>query len=123
MQSGFVQVPGGARLLGFGGLEVKSAECLGVPDCPGVWSFSFLISANRISFLVLSAMFVFPIFHCLHHGDDPRVFVSHSSEQSCLQEYLGSFCGNLGISGNEAAHSVVGLLVFAAIFVNVCAVR
>ena len=63
MQSGFVQVPGGARLLGFGGLEVKSADCLGVPDCPGVWSFSFLISANRINFLVLSAMFVFPIFH------------------------------------------------------------
>ena len=48
MQSGFVQVPGGARLLSFGGLEVKSADCLGVPDCPGVWSFSFLISANRI---------------------------------------------------------------------------
>ncbi len=63
MQSGFVQVPGGARLLGFGGLEVRSADCLGVSDGLGAWSFSFLISTKRTSFFALSAMFVVPIFN------------------------------------------------------------
>ncbi len=65
MQSRFVPVPVGAQLLGFGSLEVRSADCLGMSDGLGAWSFSFLISAKQTSSFALSAMFVVPIFHSI----------------------------------------------------------